>query len=100
MTTLTSDTTVPTAAFEAELAAEGFGPPELREIAAGTYNAGHSHPFEVKALMLAGELQLSSEGRTATYRAGDVFTMAAGCEHVEQFGVQTTRYLVGRKQPT
>lgn len=98
MPTIAHTAPVSTAAFEAELAAEGFGSPEVREIAAGTRNAVHSHPFEVKALMLAGELQLTCEGHTATYRAGDVFTMAAGCEHAEQFGDETTRYLVGRKQ--
>lgn len=99
MPTIAHASPVSTADFEAELAAEGFGTPEVREIAGGTHNPGHSHPFEVKALMLAGELQLTCEGRTATYRTGDVFTMAAGCEHVEQFGAETTRYLVGRKQP-
>lgn len=87
-----------TSDFEHSLAAEGYGPPEVREIPAGTFNDRHAHPFAVKALMLEGELQLSCEGRTTTYRAGDVFTMAADCEHVEQFGPQTTRYLVGRRQ--
>ena len=99
MTLSAPASTLSTIAFEAQLAAEGFGTPELREIAAGTHNLSHAHPFEVKALMLAGELQLTFDGRTATYRTGDVFTMAAGCEHIEQFGAETTRYLVGRKQP-
>lgn len=99
MTHDTPSPAVSTAAFEAQLAAEGFGAPEVREIAPGTHNDGHSHPFEVKALMLAGELQLTVDGHATTYRTGDVFTMAAGCEHIEQFGADTTRYLVGRKQP-
>ncbi len=88
-----------TEAFAAELAAEGFGTPELREFAAGVFNDTHSHPFEVKALMLEGELTLRWGGQSATYHAGEVFTMAAGCEHVEQFGPVPTRYLVGRKHP-
>lgn len=99
MPTFANRPTLTTADFEAQLADEGFGPPEVRDIAAGTHNDTHAHPFEVKALMLDGELTLSCNGQSTTYRAGEVFTMAAGCEHVEQFGPEPARYLVGRKQP-
>ena len=88
-----------TEAFEAKLRAEGFVEIQTREIAGGTHAAEHAHPFEVKAMMLAGELQLACGGDTITYRAGDVFTMAAGREHAEQFGAATARYIVGRKYP-
>jgi quercetin dioxygenase-like cupin family protein len=63
------------------------------------YNASHSHPFEVRALMLSGELQLTFEGRTQVCKAGDIFTMRAGCEHEERFGPAGATYLAGRKQP-
>lgn len=86
-----------TEAFAAELAAEGFDAAELREYAPGVFNDTHSHPFAVKALMLEGELTLRCGGQSTTYHAGEVFTMAAGCEHAEQFGPVPTRYLVGRK---
>lgn len=99
MPTVQNQPTIDTTAFEAELNADGFVELQTREIPAGTHNAVHAHPFEVKALMLDGALTLSCEGRTTTYRAGEVFTMAAGCEHVEQFGDTATRYLVGRKYP-
>ena len=96
MTLSTHPTTAP---FTAELEHAGFVEVQTREIAAGTHNAPHSHPFEVRALMLDGELALTVAGHTTTYRAGEVFTMAAGCEHSEQFGTATARYLVGRKYP-
>lgn len=100
MPTVHNQPVIDTAAFEAQLQAEGFIELQTREIAAGTHNASHAHPFEVKALMLDGELSLACEGRTVTYRAGEVFTMAAGCDHVEQFGSDTAaRYIVGRKYP-
>lgn len=99
MPTVHNHPAIDTDAFEAQLQAEGFVEVQTREIPAGTHNTTHAHPFEVKALMLDGELSLACEGRTVTYRAGDVFTMASGCEHVEQFGDTTTRYLVGRKYP-
>ena len=84
-------------AFEAALRDDGYLDVQLREISAGTHNAAHSHPFDVRAVMLAGELALTREGRTQVYRAGEVFTMSAGCEHAEQFGDAPVRYLVGRR---
>ena len=94
--TETSSTADPTV-FEAALRTDGYLDVQLRDIAAGTHNATHSHPFDVRALMLAGELALTHEGRTQVYRAGEVFIMAAGCEHAEQFGAAPARYLVGRR---
>lgn len=87
-----------TKAFEAELQRDGYGEVSTRVIEPGVHNDSHSHPFDVRALMLSGELTLTWEGQTRTYRAGDVFTMAAGCAHVEQFGPEGASYVVGRRQ--
>ncbi len=95
--TAVSDATV--AAFEATLRAEGFTEVDARDYAPGTCNAEHTHPFDVKALMLSGELTLGCGPDTATYRTGDVFTLAAHRVHTEQFGAEPTRYLVGRRHP-
>ena len=86
-------------AFEAALRADGYLDVQLRDIAAGTHNADHSHPFDVRALMLEGELALTHAGATQRYRTGEVFTMAAGCPHAEQFGDTPARYVVGRRVP-
>ncbi len=86
-------------AFETGLLSDGFVELQTREIPAGTHNASHAHEFEVKALMLDGELTLTCDGLTATYHAGDIFTMQAGKPHTEQFGASGASYLVGRKYP-
>ena len=83
--------------FRAALVNEGFGDIEVRTVAANVHNQGHSHAFDVRALMLAGELTLSAQGTQATYRAGEIFSLPANCEHVEQFGPQGATYLVGRR---
>ena len=83
--------------FRAALVSEGFDDIEVRTIAANVHNKAHSHAFDVRALMIAGELTLSTQGKPATYRAGEIFTLPAGCEHVEQFGPQGATYVVGRK---
>ncbi len=70
-----------------------------RSMEANRHNGTHSHPFEVRAVMLSGELTLRYDGITQLCRSGDVFTMQAGCEHEEQFGSEGATYLVGRRQP-
>lgn len=86
-------------AFRSELARDGFDEAETRSMAPDLYNPPHSHPFEVRALMLTGELTLAWEDQQRTFRPGEIFVMAAGCEHTEWFGAEGATYLVGRKQP-
>ncbi len=82
--------------FRTELAQEGFG-----EIVAVEREAGgldlHEHPFDAKALILAGEIRLEIDGRDTRYAAGDVFFLAANTRHRESYGPHGVRYLVGRK---
>ncbi len=49
----------------------------------------HAHPFEAKALIL--------EGVDHVYRAGDVFHLLAQVVHIERYGPEGVKYLVGRK---
>lgn len=86
-----------TESFRNALIADGYADIELRTMPAGTFNDRHSHDFDVRALMLEGELLLSWEGREHCFRPGEVFTMEAGCMHVERFGAAGARYLVGRR---
>ena len=63
----------------------------------GKVTQPHAHDFDVRALVLAGELTLTSSGQTRTYRPGDVFEMAAGCVHSEQHGPDGSETLVARR---
>ena len=88
------------AAFEAALRADGF-----REIVEGGMppnqsREAHSHDFEVRGLVLDGELQLGCDGIVTAYRPGDVFTMAAGREHTEAAGPGGYKSVAGRKRAT
>lgn len=84
--------------FEDRLRADGYGEIETKQLAAGTHNAAHDHPYDVHAMVLDGEITLTVEGESRAYRTGDVFTMAAGCRHAEQIGEDGVRYLVGRRR--
>ena len=85
------------AKFEAQLKAEGF--PEIRrnEYKPNQHNPEHSHPFDVHAMVLDGEITLTVDGKPTRYGVGDEFSMAAGCRHIEDIGPNGVRYLVGRR---
>jgi quercetin dioxygenase-like cupin family protein len=86
------------ATFEADLKRDGFAEIDTRSLPPGQVNALHSHPFEVKAMVLEGEITLTVDGTDRSYRSGDVFTMASGCQHAEHVGGSGVSYLVGRKR--
>jgi quercetin dioxygenase-like cupin family protein len=83
--------------FEARLTAEGF--PEIRtnELPPNRHHPEHSHPFDVLALVLEGDITLTVDGKVRTYRVGEEFSMKARYPHVEDVGAAGVRYLVGRR---
>ena len=84
--------------FETALKRAGYVDVERKQVPPDHVTEPHAHPFDVRALVLAGEVTLTSQGESRTYRAGSVFEMAAGCEHSERHGSEGTKYLVGRRR--
>jgi quercetin dioxygenase-like cupin family protein len=83
--------------FAKNLESEGFD-----EIATVMRDANgslddHTHPFEAKALVLDGELRITTAHDDRTYRAGDVFHLKANELHSEVYGPLGVAYIVGRK---
>jgi quercetin dioxygenase-like cupin family protein len=81
-------------AFVSALRAEGF-----TEFVVVTRDAGEldTHPFEAKALILAGEIHIRAGGAERVYRPGDTFHLAANAPHTERYGAQGVQYLVARR---
>ena len=84
------------ASFEAELKRDGY------DIVTNTtpgvkVNPEHSHPFDVRAMVVQGALTLTRDGRAQTYRAGETFVMPRGCLHSETYGPEGAVTLFGRK---
>jgi quercetin dioxygenase-like cupin family protein len=82
--------------FEAALKKEGY------EVMTNTtpgakVNPEHSHPFDVKAMVLKGALTLNRDGGSQTYKPGEVFAMPRGCVHYESYGDEGAVVLLGRK---
>ncbi len=72
----------------------------MKQMAPNTVVADHRHPWDVRAIVTAGEINLTVDGVECTYGVGDVFTMAAGCPHQERVGPSGVEYLVHRNDPT
>jgi quercetin dioxygenase-like cupin family protein len=83
-------------AFTTSLAQEGFAEPVTVTREAGAMDE-HTHPFEAKALILAGELHIRVGDNERLYKAGDVFHLLAHVRHAERYGPEGVQYLVGRK---
>lgn len=85
--------------FERSLTSDGYVG-VLKDMAANIVVADHSHPWDVRALVTAGQITLTVDAVSTTYQPGDVFTMAAGCVHYEHVGANGVEYLAGRRDPT
>jgi quercetin dioxygenase-like cupin family protein len=85
--------------FESELREQGYGEVVDRRMEANAVNPDHAHEFDARLLVLEGAMTITAEGDKRTYRAGDTFSMSAGCRHAEQCGPEGVRYLAGRRYP-
>ena len=89
-----------TTQFTRELGELGFAEVLTRTWPANQFIDTHTHPFEVRALVLDGELVLTCGSESRCLRVGDVFTLDAQRPHTEQYGPTGATYLVGRKYST
>lgn len=85
------------AQFEQTLQAQGYEVSTVSRAAHGSLDV-HTHPFEARALILAGEIRIRCEGEEEKlYRPGEVFHLAHGQPHSESYGPEGVSYLVGRR---
>ncbi len=59
----------------------------------------HSHPYEAKALVLDGQIDINVGGIKTIYLVGDIFHLFANQIHTENSGSKGVKYLVSRKSP-
>ena len=82
-------------AFESDLRREGF------EVQHGGQKGGfsedlHAHDFDVRIMVLSGEITLTRDGKPETYHAGDHCELPAGCQHTAKVGPEGVAYIVGK----
>ena len=58
----------------------------------------HEHPFEVKALVVEGDITIVIDGLSKNYKAGEIFHLELKQPHAESYGSEGVKYLASRKQ--
>lgn len=86
------------AQFEAELLRDGFTAAIAGEYSPGLINVEHTHPFEVRGLVLQGAMVISDAEHSQHCGPGDVFVMRLGSVHREEVGAAGCHYLYGSRQ--
>ena len=58
----------------------------------------HEHPFEVKALVVEGDITIVIDGLSRNFKAGEIFHLELKQPHAESYGSEGVKYLASRKQ--
>ena len=82
---------------ENQLHTEGFTHTYVWQDAPGAFYPEHTHPTETAHIILDGEMTLTMQGQTHTFRAGDRCDVPAGTVHSARMGPRGCRYLIGEK---
>jgi quercetin dioxygenase-like cupin family protein len=80
-----------------QLEAEGFSGTYVWQDAPLGFYPDHTHADVTAHIILDGEMTLTMDGRSQTYRAGDRCDVPAGAVHSARMGAKGCRYLVGEK---
>lgn len=76
----------------------GFPEPvEVQQAPNGQFGI-HEHPFEVRALVVEGDITIVIDGLSKIYKVGDVFHLELKQLHAESYGSEGVKYLASRKQ--
>jgi len=86
------------AELEERLHSEGFGHTYVWQDGPGQRYAEHTHPVETAHIILEGELTLTMDGQSTTYRVGERCDIPAGAVHAARMGPGGCRYLIGEKR--
>jgi quercetin dioxygenase-like cupin family protein len=83
--------------LERQLHSEGFRSTYVWEDGPEQGYSDHTHPVETAHVILEGEMTLTMDGRSTTYRAGERCDVPAGAVHAALMGPAGCRYLIGEK---
>ena len=83
--------------LQKQLGSEGFGYTFVWQDGPATHYPDHTHAGLTAHIILDGEMTLTIDGESHTYRAGERVDVPAGAVHAAQMGPRGCRYLVGEK---
>ena len=80
-----------------QLGREGFSHAYIWQDAPNVSYPEHTHAAETAHVILQGEMTLSIDGQSRTYRIGERCDVPAGTLHSARMGPQGCRYLIGER---
>ena len=83
--------------FAKQLRAEGFARTYAWPDDPHAFYPDHTHVSDTAHIILTGEMSLTINGQTRTYRSGERCNVTAGTTHSARIGPQRCRYLIGEK---
>jgi quercetin dioxygenase-like cupin family protein len=83
--------------FTKQLVREGFRHTYVWQDAPNTNYPEHTHATDTAHVILQGEMTLTIEGQTQTYRVGERRDVPAGTLHAARMGPAGCRYLIGER---
>ena len=83
--------------LERQLHSQGFRHTYVWEDGPDRRYADHTHAVETAHIILEGEMTLTIDGRSITYRAGERCDVPARSVHAARMGPKGCRYLIGEK---
>jgi mannose-6-phosphate isomerase-like protein (cupin superfamily) len=81
--------------LEAQLRSEGFGHTFVWRDGPNAFYSDHTHDGVTAHIILDGEMTLTTNGESRTYRMGDRCDVGAGEVHSAKMGPKGCRYLIG-----
>jgi len=83
--------------FKLQVLAEGFSEPLEVIRDANFFIEVHTHPFEAKALILKGQIEIGLGESSSCFLPGDIFHLHTQEPHWERYGPEGVVYLSARK---
>jgi quercetin dioxygenase-like cupin family protein len=83
--------------YRKQLEAEGFSQTFVWQDGPHAFYPDHTHAGLAAHIILDGEMALTMNGRSQTYRIGERCDVPAGAVHSARMGANGCRYLVGEK---
>ena len=81
----------------AQLVSEGFSHTYVWEDVPNARYPNHTHGAETAHIVLSGEMTLTMDGVTKTYRKGERCDVPANAVHSARMGPRGCRYLIGER---
>jgi mannose-6-phosphate isomerase-like protein (cupin superfamily) len=80
-----------------QLHLEGFAHTYVWQDGAHAFYPDHTHDTETAHIVLSGEMTLTMNGQSQTYRAGERCDVPPGAVHSARIGPKGCRYLIGER---